>query len=734
MRRALLCVAVLAAASVIHADEGMWQPAQLPALAGTLESLGLEIDPVSLSDLTKYPMNAVISLGGCTASFVSPDGLVVTNHHCVEGSIQYNSTMDRDLLENGFLAGNLSEELPATPGTRVWVSVSDEDVTPRILDGLGGGLSGRERYQKIEDREKELVAECEKDPGHRCGVHEFYGGLQYRLIKRLEIRDVRLVYAPSRSIGVYGGDIDNWMWPRHTGDFGFYRAYVGKDGKPADYSKDNVPYHPASYLKVSAAGVHAGDFVMVAGYPGRTSRYRLAKEVEDTFGWYYPVRKKLMNEWLDVIGRTTAGSGDAAIKYASMVSRLNNSTKNYDGMLAGFAKSDIIARKEHLESDLQRWIQSDPDHGAKYHSALSGLIALVDEQQATRERDMIYGFFARRSGMLQAAETLYRLSREKEKPDAEREPGYQERDLDRIRAGLSRIDRTYDPAVDRAVWRGFILDYAAIPAAQHVGSFDAWFGIQGNKVDDAALDRTLDSMYAGTKLGDAKARMEWLEAPRAKFESSEDPFIRLAVKIYDDDMRIEEARKDRDGRLELARRNYMEALTSYLKSLGRPVYADANGTLRVTYGTIEGYSPRDGVAYSPFTTLKGIVEKNTGKEPFDAPQKELDAERLGNFGRFYDESLGDIPVNFLSTVDTTGGNSGSPTLNARGELVGLLFDGNWESIIADWDFNPALTRSIHVDIRYALWVMQNMDGATRLMDEMGIPPKAERSASLGGGK
>jgi len=241
----------LTAGTVTLADEGMWPPSQLPELRDELKSLGLRIDPARLSDLTEHPMNAVISLGGCTASFVSPEALVITNHHCAYGSIQYNSTQERNLLEEGFLARNRSEELPARPGTRVLVTVEVKDVTDRILGGLKRGMSGRERYQAIEDREKELIAECEKDEGHRCNVYGFHGGLQYNLIKQLEILDVRLVYAPASAIGNYGGDIDNWMWPRHVGDFSFYRAYVGRDGKPAEHSEENVPFRPKHYLKVA---------------------------------------------------------------------------------------------------------------------------------------------------------------------------------------------------------------------------------------------------------------------------------------------------------------------------------------------------------------------------------------------------------------------------------------------------------------------------------------------------
>ncbi|HSH28207.1 MAG TPA: S46 family peptidase, partial [Wenzhouxiangella sp.] len=293
--------AALALAPAAWAKEGMWTPDQLPQIADDLKETGLELDPDKLDELTAFPMGAVISLGGCSASFVSPEGLVVTNHHCARGSIQYNSTADNNYLEDGFLAEDRDAELPAAPGTRVYVTVAVKDVTDRIRQGINADMSGRSIHDTIEARRKEAVAECEQTAGHRCQVSSFFGGLQYKLIDRLEIQDVRLVYGPADSIGKYGGDIDNWMWPRHTGDFAFYRAYVGPDGQPAAYAEDNVPFKPEHYLKVSAAGLGDGDFVMAAGYPGSTQRYARLAEVLNTFQWRYPRTIELMDGWIDTI-------------------------------------------------------------------------------------------------------------------------------------------------------------------------------------------------------------------------------------------------------------------------------------------------------------------------------------------------------------------------------------------------------------------------------------------------
>jgi hypothetical protein len=352
----LICSAAVA---VAVADEGMWLPGQLPELGKTLKTAGLELKADSLADLTAHPMGAVIWLGGCTASFVSEQGLVVTNHHCAYGSIQHNSTDDNNILEKGFLAGSIDEELPTAPGSRVLVTTRVEDVTDRVLEAIPENASGKARYDAIEAAEKALVAECEEQDGVRCRVSSFYGGVLYQRFTQLEIRDVRLVYAPARSVGKYGGDVDNWMWPRHTGDYSFLRAYVGPDGKPTEPSPQNVPYRPKHWLRVTGDGVDDGDFVMVAGYPGRTSRYRLADEVSHRIDWYYPKAREVFGSLLTSVERVVEQYPDAELKVAPLVAGLNNMTKNYTGMLAGFDRVDVVSAKRELEAGLVAWIAAD---------------------------------------------------------------------------------------------------------------------------------------------------------------------------------------------------------------------------------------------------------------------------------------------------------------------------------------------------------------------------------------
>ena len=716
MKKWLLTVAV-AASFGAQADEGMWQPHQLPAMADELKAKGLEIDAKSISKLTEFPMNAVISLGGCTASFVSPKGLVVTNHHCAYGAIQYNSTPEKNLLQDGFLAKTFADELPATPGSRVYVTEDVTNVTERVKGGLEGKV-GSDFYQGVESQEKALVAECEKEDGYRCQVYSFHGGLEYYLVKQLEIRDVRLVYNPASSVGKYGGDVDNWMWPRHTGDFSFYRAYVSKAGKPADFSSDNVPYEPKSFLKVSAKGVSDGDFVMVAGYPGRTNRYRTANEVQNQFEWAYPEGKLLRERFIEIIKDTAPEGSDERIKYESQIASLANYAKNFTSMIEFYGKSTMLADRKAREAELAAWIAKDSGREAKYGKTLAELDALIAKSKAHQERDMILSYIGSTT-MLPTARSLYRLANEKQLPDMQREPGFQERDMTRLKASMERIDRRYAPSVDKAVLFDMLKRYAALPEDKRLPALDKAFGID-KKFSEAKLSKTLDKMYAKTELGKKDVRLAWMDKSVADFKASKDPFIQFAVAMYDTDMAEEKKEKELDGELMKVRPQYMDAIIAYNLEQGKPVYADANSSLRVTVGHVKGYSPKDGLVAVPFTRLEGIVQKDTGVDPFDAPKKELELIKQKQYGDFYVKAIDSVPVNFLSTLDTTGGNSGSPTLNGRAELVGLLFDGVYESIIGDWAYDDNINRSIQVDSRYMLWVMKYLDHADNLLAEMEI--------------
>ena len=698
------------------AREGMFTPDQLPGIASELRDAGLRLDPAELADLTAFPMGAVVSLGGCSASFVSRQGLVVTNHHCARGSVQFHSTPERNLLETGFLAASMAEELPAPPGSRVYVTVDVTDVTDRVSGGLDPALPPRDRYEAMQDRRKALVKACEADPGHRCRVSAFFGGLEYKLLKLLEIRDVRLAYAPADAIGRYGGDIDNWRWPRHTGDFAFYRAYVSPEGESADHSPDNVPYAPAHHLAVSGEGLDDGDFVMALGYPGGTSRYARHVTVANLFEREYPRRLARSRERIAVIEAAAPEGSEARIRYAGQLAGINNGMKNTEGQLEGARRQRLVERRAERDAALADWVASNGDGALA--EAIRDYDAVARESAEESWRYRHYGA-ARGSQLLSTARRLYRLAREKQKPDAEREPGYQQRDVHFMRQGLLRLDRRYHPEVDKALWLYGLGNYVAQPPKQRVPAFDQALGLD-DEPEAAALSTILDGYYGKTVLEDADKRLALMDATAEQIEQHDDPFLRLAVAVYDADMEREEAGKARSGRSEALRPLYVQAIIDWQRSQGRTTYPDANGTLRVTYGTVLGGSPMDGLIYEPFTRLEGILDKDSGVAPFNAPAALLERARAQDHGSYRLSSIGSVPVNFLTDLDSTGGNSGSATLNADGELVGLLFDGTLESVISDWDFNPRTTRTIHVDSRYMLWVMEKIDGAHWLIDELTV--------------
>lgn len=718
MRMKLLAFSVAAAigtAGAAHAGEGMWVPQQLPEIAGPLQKAGLELSPQQLSDLTGDPMGAVVALGGCTASFVSPQGLVVTNHHCAYGAIQLNSTPEKNLIKDGFNAPATADELSAGPNARIYVLDAITDVTAQAKAAIAAaGDDPLKRTQALEAFNKTQIAQCEAEPGYRCQLFSFSGGNAYRLFKNLEIKDVRLVYAPPGSVGKFGGDIDNWMWPRHTGDFSFYRAYVGKDGKPALFSKDNVPYRPKHWLKFADQPLGAGDFVMVAGYPGRTNRYALVAEFENTANWTYPTVARHYKNLIAMVEAAGKQNPDIQVKYASTMAGWNNTSKNYEGQLEGFKRIDAEGQKKAEEAAVLAWLRQQGNAGKPALDAYATLVRQAEAGKATQQRDLVLGQF-HRTGAVGAAVMLYRLSIERAKPDAERESGYQDRDLPAIEGAMKQMERRYVPAMDRQLQQYWLGEYARLPAGQRVAAVDKWLG-----GSDAAAIKAALKKLDGTRLGSTDERLKWFKADRAAFESSTDPAIQYAVAVMPALLEFEKRGKIEAGEQLKARPVYLQALADYKKSQGEFVYPDANLSLRITFGNVKGYAPKDGVAYTPFTTLEGVAAKETGEDPFDSPKALLDAVKAKRYAGLEDKRLGSVPVNFLSDLDITGGNSGSPVMDARGKLVGLAFDGNWESVSSNWVFDPAMTRMIAVDSRYLQWIMTEVAPAPQLLKELNL--------------
>ncbi len=730
LRVVLVLSLMLGSVASSRAEEGMWLPRQIPALAAKLQALGFKGDAQAFADLTGQPMGAVVSLGGCTAAFVSPDGLLATNHHCAIPALQYNSTAERNLLEDGFLAHTRAEELPNGPSARVLITIAAEDVTEAITGGIDPAIGDRGRFDLVDRRMKERVAACEAD-GLRCQVKSFFGGLQFEEIRQIELKDVRTVYAPPSGIGYFGGETDNWRWPRQTGDWSFFRAYVGKEGKPAAFSKDNVPYRPQHYLHVQPRGIEDGDLVFVVGYPGRTERHQTFAEVHETTEWYYPTFIKAYEEQIELLNGLAKENPDLAIKATRRLRGLENARTKFQGVLEGLVRGGALEQKRRAEQKLTAWISADPDRQKQFAGVLPGLAALVAERAKTRERDFAYSRLIRASSMLSAAQTAVVLAQERAKPsDLDREAGYQERDWARIRERQEQAQRSMDSRIDRALLRWALARVARLDPGQRIGALDTLIGLTAGMPEadaDRAIDAYLDHLYADTRMGDLDFRLGLLEKLSTEIADSSDPMVRLALALEPLRQTIENADKQQEGAELRLRPRYMKAL---LAEAGGLVAPDANSTLRVTYGTVKGRPGPDGTCWLPFTTLAGIEQKQTGTGEFAAPQRELDAiaklRASTTPSPYSDPALGDVPVDFLSTVDTTGGNSGSPTLDAKGELVGLLFDGTYDTIVADYLFDAQKGRSIHVDVRYLLWVMSQVDGAQNLLDEMGVGDGAKQ--------
>ena len=711
-------IACVAAAVPGRADEGMWMLHQLPEIDARLRAMGLELTPGQVWDPATNTglASAIPWLGGCSSSFVSPDGLIITNHHCAFGAVQMNSTPAHDYITDGFLAATRADELPAR-AQRVWVFKGYEDVTAKVRPYIEAGAAPLQRTRALEAREKQLVAECEAS-GLHCRIAEMYGGGKFYMFRQLELRDVRLVYAPARAIGEFGGEIDNWMWPRHTGDYSFFRAYVGPDGKPADYSPHNVPFKPDRFLKLAPAGVKAGDFTMIIGYPGRTMRYRIAALVAQDTEFGYPYQIKLLSDWIAVLDRRAGTGKDVEIKVASVVKGLANAMKKYQGMVEGLTKEDLAGRRRAEEAKLQAWIDADPARKAKCGDVLPALDAQAAAGAATRERDILVRYLPRVGSLLPAALTIVRWTQQSGKPDVERDLGYQARDERTIRMRLRTMQRNLDIPTDRAVLAFFFERAAALPAGQRLPALDAALAATG-KTGGAAVAALVDEVLGRTSLADEKTRLGLLDLDASAVAGKHDSLLGFAVALRRDLQAIEDEGKAEEGVLVELTPRYIEALAAFR---GAPLYPDANSTIRFTDATVKGYSPRDGVYDEPFTTLPGVIAKCGPVAPFNCPRRLTDAYAKGAFGPYVAAPLGAVPACFLSTNDITGGNSGSPIMNGKGELVGLAFDGNYESMTSDYAFSDALSRTINVDIRYVLWCMDYVDGAHALMREMGVEP------------
>ncbi len=729
MRRSgtLLMAAALLSSSPLHAAGGKWTPEQLlehdPAW---LKELGLELPASALwAPEGGGLLEAIVKVGGCSAGLVSAEGLVITNHHCVFGILQEHSTPERDLIAEGFLAVSRDDELHGV-ATRVTVPHRFTDVTAEIEAVAAAAADDLERYHAIDRRSKELVAACERRPFRRCEVAVYDDGVVYRLVEALEYPDVRLVWAPPRAVGEFGGEVDNWTWPRHNGDFALVRVWAGEDGMPAAHAEGNRPLRPKHFLKVAREGVTKGSFVMVAGYPAKTYRSLVATEMEERLERWFPGRARLLEDWHDMMVAAGDGDEEARILLASRVKTLANREKNARGQIAASRRGRLLEKKRAAEREALAWMAERPEHaaGTQAHAELG---RLVERKAATWERDFLLEHLKYGPTVLDMTLKLTRWVMERAKPDAERHPDYQDRKRDEHLDGQRRDQKRLHPPTESLLLADFLRRLTALPESQRLATVDAFlssplsregvkggrergFGGEGHRVDD---------MLSATTVYDLETRLAMFDESALQLRARRDPLVDFALDLNAEVVEIEEGEHRIEGAVSRLRPAWRSALRAFL---GRPIDPDANRTLRVSLARVEGYRPRDAVWMEPQTRLAGIVEKHTGEAPFNSPQTVLEAAYEAASSRWADAGLSDVPVCFLATGDTTGGSSGSPVLNGRGELVGVNFDRVWENVANDFGYNPEIARNISADVRYLLWILDAtlMPRSRALLRELGI--------------
>lgn len=713
------CLSSFSAPAPGLAAEGMWtldKLAQCPF--DDWKSKGLALGPEDIYNPQGAALaHAVVQIGGGTGSFVSPNGLILTNHHVAFGALQRQSSVETNYIKDGFLARAYTEEIPAL-GYEVRCLLDIQDVTKDVLKGVNDKTPDKERHDKIEANIKKIVQKAEKGKDVETTVRAFYDGSEYHLYTYFKIKDVRIVYAPPKSIGIYGGDTDNWMWPRHTGDFSFLRAYVAPTGKSAEFATENVPFKPKKHLAFSVAPVKDGDFTMVVGFPGSTRRYRSSPEMDYTVNEYYPRAIANFRGVLDILEAEAAANPEAAIRIASTIQGFNNGYKNNVGMLEGLKKADLVGMKLEEEAALNAFMDANPDVKKKYGRVLDEIGARYADYRQFSQLTFLASYMSYVPVALRSSYTIYKWGKEQErKNDLDRDPGFQDRDEPRVRKGLELADLQYYEGTDKKILAYYLSQAARLPEGQKLLALEPVVaGLSGDELDHA-VQEFVEKLYAGTKVMNKDERMKMFGMKAKDLSALGDPMIDFAAALEAQRKALEEKTDAFDGALSKLRPRLHQLRQAHQAGL---LYPDANGTMRLSVGEVRGYAPRDAVVYHSRTTLGGVIEKNTGEEPFDCPEALFALYRAKDFGRYMDASLQDVPVCFLSTDDITGGNSGSPIFNGKGDVIGVIFDGNLEAVSADYHYMPDLTRAISVDSRYILFVLDKFAGAKELLNEMTV--------------
>lgn len=699
------------ASGVFFADEGMFPISEINKLE--LQEKGLEIPPLDIYNPDGISLiDGIVKVGGCTGSFVSFQGLILTNHHCAYGVTQAASTADHDYIREGFIAQSFQEEIEAK-GMTARITDSYRDVSDAVLSVVKEGMGLADRTKAIDKKINEIVADVEKEnPGKRAEIAEMFPGKTYVLFIYTYLKDIRLVYVPPRSIGEFGGETDNWMWPRHTGDFSFLRAYVAPDGSSAEYSKENVPYRPRKFLKLNPDGVDEDDFVFILGYPGRTYRHQPSFYLAFEEDFRMPYVADWYQWQIQKMEQMGAGDRAVAIKHLARIKGLSNTMKNYRGKLQGMRRLELVNRVRKQEEKLQSFIQADPERRENYGTTLEEIGRIYDDIRASAERELVMTYLRSSVNMLRFAMTIYEASVERKKPDLDRESAYMDRNFDRTKKSLLLTLQNYHEPTDRMILKELLSRASHLPGSQRIATLDRLLGRGEDR-----LEAFIAEAFSKSRLADEGKIEEYFELETKELEALPDPFMRLMTAMYPEYCELRDAGKARKGALDPLLARLLEVKEKFM---AQDFIPDANSTLRLTFGRIRGYRPADAVFYRPLTTAEGVVQKSTGMEPFDTPGELLNLIEERDFGRFAHKGLNSVPVCMLYDMDTTGGNSGSPVLDSHGRMVGINFDRAYEATINDYAWSSDYSRSIAVDIRYVLWVTEKFGKVVHLLNEMGI--------------
>lgn len=724
MRKSVVISALLALITItsVRADEGMWLPMLIERLnQRDLQKMGLQLTPEEIYSVNNSSLkDAIVSMGGfCTGEIISPNGLMLTNHHCGFDAIRENSTVEADYLTDGFWAKSYNQELP-NEGLFVSFLVRMEDVTEEMLAVLEGAETEEARSQIIAEKGKELTDAAKGDSHYTAQVKSFYAGNEFYLFVYETFNDVRLVGAPPSSVGKYGGDTDNWMWPRHTGDFAMFRVYSGPDGKPAEYSEDNIPMTPKHFLPVSIAGVEAGDFTMTAGYPGSTDRYLTSFGIEQALELKNTTIVEIRDAKLAALRGDMKNDDAVRLMYASKYAQIANYWKYFIGQTEQLKANDVKAAKEEIEADFQKWADADPARKAKYGKALE----MIEKAYAMTDERVIGGTYVLEGGLLGADVNLFafRMGRQIE--------GY---------LAMEEGDEKAEMKKSLEAYANEFFDGANMPTDKKLFAVTHEL-YSKNVVKDQQPDymqkldgkmdgkwmKFADKVYSKSIFTDRDRMMEFLNDPSQK-TFDKDPMKKISADLFA--IYRGRATDNAEANEMLAKGNRLFIAGLREMNPNKEYYPDANSTMRFSFGNVVNYEPKDGVTYNYFTTIEGVMEKmDPEDDEFQVPAKLVELYKAKDYGQYADEN-GDLVVNFISTNDITGGNSGSPVINGNGELVGLAFDGNWEAMSGDINFEKSIQRTISVDIRYVLFIVDKYAGATNLIDEMKLVKKKTKPAT-----